>query len=81
MNSSISRCASSRSGHRTPTSRPSPVEDELALGQVEIERIAASALDLDDGVRGIERLQHAFKQRRRRLVRPSVDRGLGLLVR
>jgi hypothetical protein len=44
MNSSISRCASSRSGHRTPTSLPSESRIELALGQVEIERIALVAL-------------------------------------
>ena len=64
-----------------PDEPPFRVEEELALGQVEIERIAAFALDLDDRVRGVERLQHAFEERRRRFVRPSVDRRLGLLVR
>ena len=60
---------------------PLLVEDQLALGQVEIERVPTLALDLHDGVRGVERLQHAFEERRRRLVRPSVDRGLRLFVR
>ena len=56
------------------------VEDELALGQIEIERIAPLALDLDHRMGGVERLQHAVEQRRRRLVRPPVDRRLRLLV-
>ena len=49
---------------------PLLVENELALGQVEIERIAPLALDLDRGVGGVERLQHGLEERRRRLVRP-----------
>ena len=51
------------------------VEDQLALRQVEIERITLRALDLDDVMSGVERLQHALEQRRRRLVGwPSIAR-------
>ena len=60
---------------------PFAVENELALGQIEIERVAPFALDLDCRMGGVERLQHAVEKRRRRLVRPPVDRGLSLLVR
>ena len=41
MNSSISRCASSRSGVTTLATRPLLVEHDLALGQVEVERLRA----------------------------------------
>ena len=57
------------------------IENKLALGQIEIERIAALALDLDDRMRGVERLEHGVDKRLRRLVRSTVDRRLGLLVR
>ena len=51
------------------------VEDQLALGQIEIERIALRALELDDAIGGVERREHAFEQRRRRLVGLPVDGG------
>ncbi len=59
---------------------PFGIENELALGQIEIERVAALALDSDDRMGGVKGLQHAVEKRLRRLVRASVDRGLGLLV-
>ena len=60
---------------------PFGIENELALGQIEIERIALLTLDFDDRIGGVERLEHGVDQRLCRLVRPTVDRRLGLLVR
>ena len=57
------------------------IEDQLALGQVEIERIAMVALLLQQGIGRPERPQHAFEQWRRRIVGRPVDRALRLLVR
>ena len=67
---------------RPPDARETPVlvEDQLALGQVEIERIAPDALDLDHRVGGIKRLQNAVEERRRRFVRPALDGGLRLFI-
>ena len=56
------------------------VENELALRQIEIERVAPFAFDPDRGMRGPERLEDALEERRRRLVRSAVDRGLSLFV-
>ena len=56
------------------------VENKLALGQIEIERIALLTLDFDDRMRGVERLEYGLDKRLCRLVRSTVDRRLGLLV-
>ena len=51
------------------------IEDQLALGQVEIERIAVVALLPQQGIGRPERPQHAFEQRRGHIVgRPSIAR-------
>ena len=60
---------------------PFGIENKLALGQIEVERIAVLPLDFDDRICGVERLEHGLDKRLCRLVRPTVDRGLGLLVR
>ena len=57
------------------------IENKLALRQIEIQRIALLALDFDDRMRGVERLEHGVDKRLCRLVRSTVDRRLGLLVR
>src|SRR5262245_60622960 len=60
---------------------PLGVENELALGQIEIERIASLAFKSDNRMSGVKRLEDASDQQRCRLVRSPVDRGLRLLVR
>src|SRR5664279_175056 len=50
------------------------IEDELALGQIEIERIALAALLPKRVKGGVERLQGALQQRPRRRVGCAVDR-------
>src|SRR5271165_932962 len=56
------------------------VENEFALRQIEIERVASFAFDPDRGMRGPERLEDALQEGRSRLVRSAVDRGLSLFV-
>src|SRR6185437_4864723 len=56
------------------------IENKLALGEIEIERAALLALDLDDRMGGVEGLQHGLDKRFCRLVRSTVDRRLRLLV-
>ena len=80
MNSSISRCASSRSGVDHAVDRAVGLEQDLALGQVEIERPALVARALERFVGGVERLEHGVEQRLGVLVGAAVDRGLRLLV-
>ena len=50
MNSSIRRCASSRSGTTMRSMRAVRAEDDLALRQVEVERLALVAAALQDPV-------------------------------
>ena len=59
---------------------PLLVENQLALGQIEIERIALAALALQRLVGRPERLQDGLEQRLGRLVGMAVDRALRLLV-
>ena len=81
MNSSISRCASSRCGMIDAIDRAVGLEHDLALGKVEIERAALVAGVQHRAIGGVERLE----DRARRCgsvassVRP-VDRELRLLV-
>ena len=64
MNSSISRCASSRCGTTTRSHLAVGVEHDLALGQIEIERLAPVAGGGERRVGGPQRLQRALQQRR-----------------
>ena len=56
------------------------IQDDLALGQVEIERLAQRPGALQRGIRLPQRLQHVLEQRLCGLVGRAVDRGLGLRV-
>ena len=80
MNSSISRCASRRSRRDHAVDGAVRLEHDLALRQVEIERVALVAGALERAIGGVERPQHAVEQRRGRVVRAAVDRRLRLRV-
>lgn len=66
--------------HDDTINRAVALQEDLALGQIEIERIALVARALDAGISGIERLQDRIEQGAGGVVRPPVDRGLRLRV-
>ena len=80
MNSSIRRCAVSRSGVTMRSTRPSLVDQDLALGKIEIERLAPVARCSQRSVGGPQRLERAFEQRLGLGARTAVDGGLRFLV-
>ena len=66
--------------HDHPVHAPFRVEEHLALGQVEGEGTAGVAGPLHRLVGRVERAERRLQNRARLLVRPAVDRGLGLRV-
>ena len=80
MNSSISRCASSRSGQRTPSPCRPASSTSLRSGRSRSSGSRSSRSRLHGRVGGPERPQHALEQRRRRLVGRAVDGRLRLRV-
>lgn len=56
------------------------LEHDLALGQIEFQRLAAIAAALEDGVGVPQRLQHRVEDRPGLVVRHAVYRGLSLRV-
>ncbi len=80
MNSSISRCASSRSGVITRSTVPSALSRILRSGRSRSSGCALVARALERLVGGVERLEHRLEQRAGGVVGAAVDGGLRLLV-
>ena len=76
----MSRCASSPLGCRDTRHLAVGIEHDLALGQIEVERLAQGAAALERGIGLPQRRQHRLEQRRGGGIRRAVDRGLRLLV-
>ena len=79
MNSSISRCASSRCGMMTRSTMPSDFSTILRSG-FKVERASFVAGVAHGAVGGVERRQDFFHERLGDLVGPAADRELRLLV-
>ena len=67
-------------GHDDAVDRAVRLQQDLALGQVELERLAVVAAALQDRVGGPQRLQHRVEDRPGLVVRRAVDRRLRLRV-
>ena len=80
MNSSISRCASSRCGMITRSTVPSGLSRILRSGRSRSSGSRSSRARFTRAIGGIERLEHRFEQRLGDLVGAAVDRGLRLRV-
>ena len=80
MNSSISRCASSRSGTTTRSTVPSGFSRILRSGMSRSSGSRSSRARFTHGIGVVERLQDRIEQGAGDVVGPAVDRGLRLRV-
>jgi len=80
MNSSISRCDSSRKRHDHAIDGAVGLQHDLALRNVEIERPALVAGTQHGTIGGVQRLQHVLRNRLGHFVGTSGHRELRLLV-